>query len=160
MPNITRTYYVSGGDREGCEVNAVINTGVAVTLVDQSTIVALGLPKIESELPTLGQLDAKRKYTFGAYTLDLRLVDDTGEERTISLVAYSTTKASLELLLSNYTLQRHNIQINAGRQRQYQGVNNISRVELIQLEDLEKSDKVPCLLGHVVYTSEEYVVRI
>ena len=62
----------------------------------------MDLPPIQgAELPRLGWIGAQRQSTYAAYALWVRLIDDTGAERTSQTTVYGVDKEGSPLLLGN-----------------------------------------------------------
>ena len=146
-PSMVRQCTVSTSTHDR-QLSVLLDTGAQVTLVSGLVARELELEKIDSELPKLSGIGTETQLSHGAYKLTARLVDDRGEEKELTFIAYEATLPNQDIILGTYTLEAHQVQIDCGTRTWRWGVKDATEIELITVAELEADDH-PQLIGHV-----------
>ena len=134
------------GDKH--ETKVILDSGASVSLIDQKLAKKLNLKPIPSDLPTLAWVGKERKFSYGAYDIQLDLKDDHDSLRTMSFIAYGVDTEGMQLIISNHTLARHGVKLDLGEQTWTYGVTK-SNIELVPLEEFKHMEGQIAFLGMV-----------
>ena len=158
MERTATAYNAREGDMKE-EVQIVFDPGAWVSIIDQRLAVKLGLPAVNSDLPTLLWIKRQRVPSYGAYDVRIKIADDRGVERTVTTRLYGVDREGPGIIWGNYTHNQLGIQCDLGTQQWWFNCAEPADIELITPEEMDQEEQRPAFLGIIRFDLPDEVSR-